>query len=671
MRGDPPIVLLLLLLWKSPYKAFPQQEDQSRQSRRRRRHDGGGRHSSKKETRNRHHRRQSQQQQDSSKGNWEDESGKEDEVYPVIQGRPSNIVEAASGSLVVGGIAAAASTGALIGIPVWTWHQITRQSNETTVQYWNRKSRSFVKSVLAGCVTSSLVVIVATTVAVSKLIVGLWNTPKIVWQAGLQGKKYWNSTSASWERYNLEKHARELEEILNAGSFSVRDETLYKLLCVKPFASAKEIKRAFYKLAKEHHPDKNSDPQSHAKFVELHKAYETLYDTEKRRHYDEFGVATTASKDKTAVFDLGINMDIFFEVLLGFSPKVEYYVGDLSIASFSRVVMEAVQVVTTCSTASRSEQDELFRRFMARAFFDGEGRSIPQMKTEQRQVEIALYLKSFVSRYIALASEGTQIADSVFRGVCEQEAMEVVESSAFAPFFLQSIGKGLYWECGRGNHWDVLGLTRTAQRSRGRARYWSTLMRKSLRVYQNFQRQYQLEVEKMGLGTSDRSGKDSDLGDDANETMFRQAEQQAFRSVLSFPSIMDDFVWPTIDMDISNTIQGACWKVLNEDRNDDDAMTTRRRQVRAFRILGQEFIRVGTSFNLGDDGHRHSHPKFQQKDKDCSSCDSPSRDSDDVNLQHRIQVALFMARMNQGQQRNFHRESEELIREFSKQRASF
>lgn len=64
----------------------------------------------------------------------------------------------------------------------------------------------------------------------------------------------------------------------------------YKTLGVGRDADEKEIKKAFRKLAKQHHPDANpNNPTSEAKFKELNEAYEVLGDSEKRAQYDRFG----------------------------------------------------------------------------------------------------------------------------------------------------------------------------------------------------------------------------------------------------------------------------------------------------------------------------------------------------------------------------------------------
>ncbi len=61
----------------------------------------------------------------------------------------------------------------------------------------------------------------------------------------------------------------------------------YKILGVEKSASKDEIKKAFYKLAQKHHPDKKDGNE--AKFKEANEAYQVLSDDAKRSKYDQFG----------------------------------------------------------------------------------------------------------------------------------------------------------------------------------------------------------------------------------------------------------------------------------------------------------------------------------------------------------------------------------------------
>ncbi|KAL3611419.1 hypothetical protein D5086_002439 [Populus alba] len=64
----------------------------------------------------------------------------------------------------------------------------------------------------------------------------------------------------------------------------------YDVLGVSKNASASDIKKAYYGLAKKLHPDTNKDdPEAEKKFQEVSKAYEVLKDDQKRGQYDQLG----------------------------------------------------------------------------------------------------------------------------------------------------------------------------------------------------------------------------------------------------------------------------------------------------------------------------------------------------------------------------------------------
>lgn len=69
----------------------------------------------------------------------------------------------------------------------------------------------------------------------------------------------------------------------------------YEILGVSRGATQDEIKKAYRRLAKQHHPDRNpNDKSAEQRFKEIHAAYEVLGDRQKRAQYDRFGAGGPA-----------------------------------------------------------------------------------------------------------------------------------------------------------------------------------------------------------------------------------------------------------------------------------------------------------------------------------------------------------------------------------------
>lgn len=102
----------------------------------------------------------------------------------------------------------------------------------------------------------------------------------------------------------------------------------YAILGVSKTATAEEIKRAYRKLARKHHPDVNpGNPEAEEQFKAINEANEVVSNPETREKYDQFGqywkqaaagvAPPRESNTNTAGFDQYSNFDDFINDLLG------------------------------------------------------------------------------------------------------------------------------------------------------------------------------------------------------------------------------------------------------------------------------------------------------------------------------------------------------------------
>lgn len=105
----------------------------------------------------------------------------------------------------------------------------------------------------------------------------------------------------------------------------------YKTLGVDKNADAREIKKAYRKLAHEHHPDKETGDE--AKFKEINEAYQILSDDKKRQMYDQFGADAANGMGGGAGGPGGMNWEDIMRQAGGFGgaggPGVEFDLGDI------------------------------------------------------------------------------------------------------------------------------------------------------------------------------------------------------------------------------------------------------------------------------------------------------------------------------------------------------
>jgi curved DNA-binding protein CbpA len=136
---------------------------------------------------------------------------------------------------------------------------------------------------------------------------------------------------------------------------AVQDRVLYDVLQVDPHASSAEIKRAYHRQARAHHPDRHTPPQQSTgaaaeaaaatrRFQRVAQAYQILGDESLRRAYDQRGQALLLEEEQ-GVLQAGL----LYRLVFG-AESFEGLVGELQIAHWLRLVAET----STAATASAS-----------------------------------------------------------------------------------------------------------------------------------------------------------------------------------------------------------------------------------------------------------------------------------------------------------------------------
>ena len=173
---------------------------------------------------------------------------------------------------------------------------------------------------------------------------GALNTPEAISERG-KGK-VWDEDTRTWVSYDLKEEAREMLALSEEewcrqhgipegggkkadearGSGSVKETGLYDTLGVAPDATSGEIRKSYFRLAKELHPDRNrGDEASKAKFQAVGEAYQVLSSEEMRGKYDHAG---RAALDQSSLVDASS----FFAMCFGSEP-FEYLIGELRLAT--------------------------------------------------------------------------------------------------------------------------------------------------------------------------------------------------------------------------------------------------------------------------------------------------------------------------------------------------
>jgi len=160
---------------------------------------------------------------------------------------------------------------------------------------------------------------------------------------------------------------------------NVKDTAYYDVLGVKADASASELKKAYYKVARNEHPDKGGDKD---KFQKVSEAYGVLSDPRTRKKYDELGTDELKKAGEAGGGAAAAAMSMMFG-----EKKFEPFIGELSAALAMRLEDEG-----DMQTYSRlmKERDQCCAKVLA-ARLDGFAADADKWVASQKAEIVELY----------------------------------------------------------------------------------------------------------------------------------------------------------------------------------------------------------------------------------------------------------------------------------------
>jgi len=186
----------------------------------------------------------------------------------------------------------------------------------------------------------------------------------------------------------------------------------YAILGVPRSATQDEIKRAYRKLARKHHPDVSKDADAEARFKELGEAYAVLKDPEKRAAYDQVGQNWKAGQDfqpppgwdagfefRGAGADDGLDASDFFEALFGRRARAEQHYRGPDRSHAHRGQDHHAKVLIDLEDAYHGAQRSISLRMPA---LDARG----QLVLQSRTLDITIPKGIRAGQHLRLAGQG-------------------------------------------------------------------------------------------------------------------------------------------------------------------------------------------------------------------------------------------------------------------------
>ncbi|KAH8739527.1 DNAJ protein [Cryptosporidium ryanae] len=448
----------------------------------------------------------------------------------------------------------------------------------------------FFKGVGAGLVAAVALPVTAVGVAGYQMARGVANTPEAISESN-KGRK-WDKKNRQWIEYyySLEEEIKQLEERENSQvnqehvcneqdnsdksrapnniSKNVVDTTYYDLLSVSPGASPDEIRRQYYRKAKQYHPDKNPDDnEAKEKFQKLGEAYQILADPELRRRYDEYGMGATEDMPV-------IDSSLIFTLLFG-SDNLEKYVGKLKMASL-------VEIASLNGNSNMNNSNTI--------------ENMIENEQNKRTVRLAQKMRDkilpILNEFDADNSVPTENSEKLqkWREEISQEARELC-SNSFCDSMVEAIGWSYenYGSQYLGKIDTFLGIggryAKFQAKTRNVATTWkmaSTAIKTAMAA-QNLQ-----SAIKKDHMSEDEKGENKDREDSSDAA----STQQKFEETL--PLILETMLQMTL-MDIEDTVRTVAKKLVK-----DMGVDSKVRKQRALAIIefGSTFQKVANACNL-------------------------------------------------------------------------
>ena len=432
--------------------------------------------------------------------------------------------------------------------------------------------------------------------------------------------KIWNSETKQYEFYFLDVEQTQLEAEIekqltlngisssvgsSVGEKPVADREYYDVLKVSTNADASTIKKAYYREARNCHPDKNpDDPKAHEKFALLGHAYQVLSDPSKRENYDKHGKPADSSNNTSETMHDAIDPSVFFNVMFG-SSLVEPYIGELWLSSQTDSMMKDMSSssppgggddddVDGTTSNEMTDEEMLAKMEVIRKKND--------LKQKLRQVTCAKNLRDRISTY-------SKEHRDIFRQGCQEEATKICAGS-FGDLYCVTIGFALQIAAEEyiGFETTLFGLGGHVARTKKNASGLASGMKllgagikavgagsKVMREAEDLQKKTAAAAAVAANETTPASGGEKAVDETTTTTtepseMKEEDAQHMVASIEGSVPAFLEFAWAVNKRDIQSTLRHACRKLW-----DDASVPKSDRLLRAeaIRLLGQTFQNVG------------------------------------------------------------------------------